>query len=144
MKILFLDFDGVLNNHRNVDPDPEIFSPAACDNLRKLLDDEPDLRIVVSSAWRHGGKEYVRKVLSKNGIPRSKVVGITGNDPGVRGAQIKAWLDAHDELDIESFVIIDDESDMEPLKDRLVKTQSYVGLTSKDVEDAKKILANAY
>lgn len=141
MKVLFLDFDGVLNNHKNIDPDPEIFSPAACANLNSLLDAEPDLKIVVSSAWRHGGKEYVKKVLDKNGIPRTRVISITGSGPGCRGDQIKKWLDDHDEAGIESFVIIDDESDMGPVKDRLVKTQSYVGLTSKDVEDAKKILA---
>jgi hypothetical protein len=144
MKILFLDFDGVLNTHRNIDPDPEIFSPAACANLSKLLSDEPDLVIVVSSAWRHGGKDYVRNILSKNGIARSRVVGVTGNEPGCRGDQIKAWLDAHDELPIESFVIFDDENDMGPVLDRLVKTQSYIGLTSEHVEDAKKILATAY
>jgi hypothetical protein len=139
MKVLFLDFDGVLNNHKStVLDDGEIFSKAACKNLRHLMREEPDLLIVVSSSWRHGGLPYVRHVLEKNGINKDKVIGITGIEPGNRGHQIKCFLDKHPE--ITSFIIFDDENDMEPLIDKLIKTSSYIGLTSEHVEKAIKLL----
>lgn len=138
MKVLFLDFDGVINTFRNSNEDGEIFSAVCCKNLNKLLSEVPDLKIVVSSSWRHGGLEYVKKVLKKNNIDNSRVIDITGVEHGNRGNQIKCWLDRH--KDVKQFVILDDDADMEPVKDRLIKTSSYIGLTTDQVEKAIKML----
>lgn len=138
MKVLFLDFDGVLNPFgKGMTMD---FSPAACHNLNTLLKQHEDLKIVVSSAWRHKGYEYVREVLGKNGIDRDRVIDITPEGKSMnRGQHIQKWLD--DNLHHGPFVIIDDEShSMDDLLKYLVKTNSWVGLTEADVRLANEIL----
>lgn len=137
MRVLFLDFDGVLNNftQRNFG---ESFSPSACRNLNVLLKLEPDLKIVVSSAWRTWGLDYVREVLNKNGIPGNRVIDITGKENGNRGYQIQCWLDRNP--DAKAFAILDDESDMGDLITKLVKTSSFIGLTSAHVGQVIDVL----
>lgn len=53
MKLLFLDFDGVMNDHTKL---PSGYSGIQHDkvpHLNKILDSVPDVQIVVSSAWRY-------------------------------------------------------------------------------------------
>lgn len=133
MKVLFLDFDGVIFTFGNYN-----FSPSACKNLNLLLSKEPELKIVVSSSWRHLGIDQVKKTLKANGIDSSRVIDITGNEPGPRGNQVQAWIDSHSE--VTSFVAMDDEADYPNVMDRLVKTNPYVGLTEADVDKAIEIL----
>lgn len=137
MKVLFLDFDGVLNNftQRNFG---EKFSPVACQNLNSLLAREPYLKIVISSAWRMWGVKYIKKVLTQNGIDGNRVIDRTGDEHGQRGHQIQCWLDKHPE--VTNIVILDDESDMGSLMHKLVKTSSFIGLTSKEVDQAVEVL----
>lgn len=45
---------------------------------------------------------------------------------------------------IESFVILDDNDDMEPFMDRLVQTSWFAGLTQEDVKKAIKILKGIF
>lgn len=137
MKVLFLDIDGVLNNFadRNFG---EKFSSAACQNLNELLKLEPELKIVISSAWRIWGVEYMKSILHKNGVDSSRIIDRTGDENGKRGYQIQCWLDRHPE--VTNIVILDDESDMEHLMSKLVKTSSFIGLTSKEVKQAVKVL----
>lgn len=133
MKVIFADFDGVIFTFGNYN-----FSTVACKNFQSLLDQEPDLKIVISSSWRHLGEEQCKKTLQANGIDPSRVIGITGNERGERGGQVKAYLAANPE--ITSYVIIDDESDFSGLMDRLVKTNSHLGLTETNVKLALDIL----
>lgn len=49
-----------------------------------------------------------------------------------RGDEIKQYLDEHPE--VTEFCIIDDDSDMEPFMNRLIKTDSRNGLTFTDAE----------
>lgn len=138
MKVLYLDFDGVLNPFNNYSAKGD-FSKSACKNLNKILKEEPELKIVVSSSWRRDGLEKVRKILQKNGIDSSKVIGITDEtERDDRGHHIERHLKDH--KDIESFVILDDHADMDKVLDRLVQTNPSIGLTSKDAEKALKIL----
>ena len=138
VKILFLDFDGVLNNYKERNFG-EKFSSAACGNLNLLLSRVPDLQIVVSSSWRIWGLDYLRKVLYKNGIDPERAIDVTGKEDGIRGIQIQAWLDRNP--GVTNMVIIDDESDMGALSNKLAKTSMYVGLTSKEVDQAIEILS---
>lgn len=139
MKVLFLDFDGVINTfHSHTKGDGDTFSKLPCKNLNKLLSKVPDLQIVVSSAWRMHGVVRVVEILQKNGIDPTRVAGITGDEPGPRGVQIQHWLNRNPT--VTNIVIIDDDSDMEHLMNKLVKTNSFVGLTTKDVDSAVEIL----
>lgn len=140
MKVIFLDFDGVMNPENNYKPDC-VFSKSAVKNLNKLLAEAPDAKIVVSSAWRHKGLEFVKDTLSKNGIDSERVTDITDlvhrND---RGHHIERYLKDHKE--IKQFVILDDRNDMDKVLDHLVKISFMVGITSKDVKKALAILSD--
>jgi len=137
MKVLFLDIDGVMNNFtsRNF---KDNFSISAIQALSSLLAREPDLKIVISSAWRIWGALYMKKVFIKNGLDETRIIDCTGQENGKRGYQIQCWLDRNP--GVTSMVILDDESDMDPLMHKLVKTSMFVGLTSKEVDLAVDML----
>jgi HAD domain in Swiss Army Knife RNA repair proteins len=149
MKLLFLDFDGVLNSaqfarlqHRNwvkdkLNPRPyrDEFCPICCSNLLWVIEKNPDLKIVISSSWRLGTPlEELQALLERHGIPGILIIGKTPHlvNPGEptvpRGLEIQKWLDDHKELDVERFCIVDDDSDMEHLSPLHVKTDFQVGL----------------
>ena len=139
MKVVFVDFDGVLNSfasHRLASG--ETFSAAACGNLNVILEAVPELKIVVSSAWRIWGLEKMREILEKNGIDKSRVIDITGDEKGSRGYQIQCWLDRNP--GVTNIVILDDDSDMDHLMNKLVKTNSFIGLTETGAKQAIKVL----
>lgn len=144
MKVLFLDFDGVLNIWPNPGRNGEFHKPA-CINLEFLLNKVPDLKIVVSSSWRAFGYEAVRDVLKSNGIDPRKVIDITGDEVSPsdgkkdRDYQIECWLKKHPE--VKKFAVVDDESyDMALVANKMVKTDRYVGLTQAAVERLIHIL----
>lgn len=142
MKVLFLDFDGVLN----LWPAPSrsgVFHKESCINLEMLLNKVPDLKIVVSSAWRVYGLDAVRDILKSNGIDPRRIIDITGdeqdsNNRNHRGYQVQCWLDRNPY--VKDFAIVDDESDFENVKDKLVKTDRFIGLTQSNVEKILEIL----
>jgi hypothetical protein len=140
MKIIFLDFDGVVNpltfHHSSAG-----FSPKACANLQMILTKDPQARIVVSSSWRRWGLAKVREILKENGIDSTKVIDITeekgGWLPDNRAGQISNWLADH--KNVKEFIVLDDYP-MPKLADHYVKCNGYVGLTEKDVEIALRML----
>lgn len=140
MKILFLDFDGVIapiSFHHSSSG----FSKSACANVQSILDKDPNVRIVVSSSWRRWGTEELRKILKEQGIDSTKVIGVTESEggwvPDNRAKQIKHWLKAHPE--VKDFAVVDDYP-LPELDAHAVKTNGYVGLTPKDAETALKML----
>ena len=142
MKVLFLDFDGVLNLIPTSSNDGKFYKPAMI-NLEFLLNKIPDLRIVVSSTWRRNGLESVKEILKENGIDPRKVIDITGHekssdDRDHRGYQVECWLKRNPE--VKRFAIVDDQTDFVPLKHKLVKTSSHRGLTQANVEKLIGIL----
>jgi HAD domain in Swiss Army Knife RNA repair proteins len=148
MKLLFLDFDGVLNSaqfahlqHRawmkdksNSRPYRDEFCPISCSNLLWIIERVPDLKIVISSSWRLGRSLHeLKTILEDQGIPQDLVIDKTphlvqANESVPRGFEIQKWLDDHKELDVEKFCIIDDDSDMEHLSIFHVKTDFRTGL----------------
>lgn len=131
MKVLMLDLDGVLIVNG-------VFSKAAVNNLNDLLDKEPELKIVVSSSWRHNGLQFCRDMLKYQGINEHKVVDATDLvDKDDRGHHIERWVQDHKP---ESFVVLDDKNDMDQILDHLVQTNPYVGLTASDIKKALDIL----
>ena len=131
MKVLFLDIDGVCNcsetrqRHRGfigIDPMMAFL-------VGKITLAIPDLKVVLSSSWRHfpEGKEEVEK----------QVVPIFDETPIVngekRGNEIKAWLDKHP--DVEKYAILDDDSDMlEEQLPNFFQTTWQVGITEEIME----------
>lgn len=137
-KIIFLDFDGVVNAFS--EPESLRYLSKKCVGNLNVLLHLTGAGIVVSSTWRIGRTMAdLRQILVNAGLnfPR-KVIGMTPRGPGRRGTEIGLWLKDHPE--VESFVILDDDSDMEPFMDRLVRSDSDTGLTDLDVEKALKIL----
>jgi hypothetical protein len=146
-KIIFCDWDGVLktvasmiyNNRMKLlgltdIPTHESFDPIACSNLEYILEELPDVQLVVSSTWRKNHNlEALKKILEVNHVLSSRMIGVTTVDKdGYRGREIEDYLIEHPE--VTEFVIIDDDSDMEPYMDRLVQTDSRNGFTFSDAE----------
>jgi len=158
-KILFLDVDGVLNNIVSLSRGIHI-DPHCVVLLDRVLEEVPDVDIVISSVWRANGVDKMEFLLESTGLQNSKrieiepgaeegdlrkmkfhsrIVGTTGKWDDCRGREIQNWLDAHPE--VERFVIVDDDSDM--LENQLpffVQTEGSVGLTSYDVEKIIELL----
>lgn len=147
MRILLLDFDGVLNsvgsfiyNERmrklglSKTPTHESFDPIACSNLQYILEELPDVQIVVSSTWRkYNTLAALQEIFKVNHLLPERMIGTTPESKeGYRGKEIETYLKAHPE--VTEFVIVDDDSDMEPYMDRLVKTDGRNGLTWTDAE----------
>lgn len=148
-KLIFLDFDGVLNSHDWF----QRRSPCIPDSTRALREDRdicPDnmaqlnklvattgAEVIVSSAWRIGRTlEGLRDILQRNGF-RGTVTGVTPRLLTQRGEEIQAWIDANCQQQDIAFVILDDDSDMAHLKEHLVKTSMFQkGLCEQHTEEA--------
>ena len=139
MKIIFLDVDGVLNSVQDrfswtIESDKHLI-------LLACIVRRTDAKIVVSSSWRNCSLlDTLKKRLNDFSM---SVFGITGyNKNGIRGLEIKEWLDNHN--DIESFVILDDEvfDIKEHFPNNFVQTSMEVGLQKEDVEKCIAILSN--
>ena len=108
--------------------------------LKKIVE-ATDAEIVLSSSWRwyKETRDKIHHQLRQKGIdfvdttPRE--IDITMS----RGAEIKAWLDKHPE--VEKFVILDDdELQIEEYLPYHVKTNFKYGLTREKAAEAIKIL----
>lgn len=165
MKILFLDFDGVLNSHQSETFwhnkrdqqkwENEMYSswqgslkeylalefcPIAVSNLEELMRRVPELKIVVSSTWRYGETvESLKVMFEPFKLISNAIIDVTPNVcPSPRGNEIQAWLDKHPEID--KFVIVDDDRDMVHLIDKLVHTSPIHGFLYGDMLKAVGIL----
>ena len=138
MKIIFLDVDGVLNSIQDrfswtIESDKHLI-------LLACIVRRTDAKIVVSSSWRildstlgvlkRRLEDFSMSIYGKTCYSRH----------GIRGLEIKEWLDNHN--DIESFVILDDEvSDIkEYFPNNFVQTSMKIGLQKEDVEKCIHIL----
>lgn len=149
MKIIFLDFDGVITTPSS----KYCLSPPHMDILGKILE-STGAYIVISSSWRRYNLEQTINFITsrsnpfvgKNPFPFiDRVIDITKrlrpikmSDYIHRGDEIQEWLDRHE---VESYVILDDINNMlESQQSHLVLTDEIDGLTEKDVEKAIGIL----
>lgn len=136
MKVIFLDIDGVLNSRQDrfswtIETDIHFI------RLKRIID-KTGAQIVLSSSWRIGdsSKDIVHKRLQQFGMDFIDVTPVFGGQH--RGREIADWLSKHE---VESFVILDDEGDMDELIDRLVKTDMNIGLQDSDVDKAVHLLS---
>lgn len=146
MKIIFLDFDGVISTaEQSWKLDKE-----KLDLLKNILD-KTNSKIVVTSSWKRVFKDKDSFIESlKNNhrftcIDTSKyewfidsIIDITNGSASWRGDEVKEWLDNNE---IENYVILDDDTDF--LDEQLfnfVQTDTYEGLTSREVKLCISIL----
>ena len=159
MKIVFLDFDGpiipILSHHKRKaayeagDKTPLAAWPACVTALNRITDTTGAV-IVVSSTWRADGLMRTRERLAAWGV-KADCIALTpylnrktesGDwEPIPRGLEIQKWLDDYERETVESFVIIDDDQDMEHLLPRLIHTPFEFGLTEEDADRAIEMLA---
>lgn len=115
-----------------------------CGELLALLDEMPELGIVVTSSHREG--RYLRGVqrLLPTAVAR-RVVGLTPvtpncRAPGGRQAEIEAWLLLHPV--VRRYAAVDDESHLYEANCRwLVTTHSYVGWDTEATSKLRALLA---
>ena len=153
MKVIFLDFDGVITIP------PKWYINANKIKWIKKIVDETDAKIVVSSSWRRENvKETINDMIGKTKrCPRNKMLyWLVDNLYDVtswfsdkkyygtgRGGEIQTWLDKHPEVD--NYVIIDDDGDM--LDSQLyhfVQTNYEDGITEVETIRAIKVLNKQY
>ncbi len=151
MKVLFLDFDGVLNNKAFFEgfkgrfvPDEDMIDPQAVGLLQDIID-KTGAKIVISSSWRKGfDLEELQAMLKNKGLVRAEIIGKTPAKMSLyhRGGEIRMWLrDYVDKSDpIEGIVILDDDSDMESLMPWLVQTFWETGLLPEHVGEAERTI----
>ena len=161
MKVIFLDFDGVITTLAS--------GWTLCPKKIKLLGEiieKTDAKIVISSSWRRNTLDDTIKFISGGSIHSKdnpfpycdKVVGITdrmyafswndeinektGKRPTYllpRGVEIQRYLELN--RNITQYVILDDATDMLYWhKDNFVNTHPYDGLSQEDVNKAIEIL----
>jgi len=150
VRLVFLDIDGVLNSMQFIlkmqglfDNPAHQIDPDAVKRLNRLTD-ATGAFIVVSSTWRlpfviFNQIDQLKELMASHGIT-APVLGATPNTNGNRGSQIQLWLNDHPDLDVGSFIILDDDSDMGDLTSRLVKTKFDDGLQDSHVAQAIALL----
>lgn len=162
MKIIFLDIDGVLNTERYLRVQVQKFGykdlatmqynfdPVALNNLKEIIE-TINANIVISSTWRlnrdnnESSKEWSELIRNLDSVGiGDKVIGITpivtdSKNMPVRWLEIKRWLQENTDINIEEFIIIDDEWEMgEYTETNFARCWSYSGLTS---EVKEKVLS---
>ena len=163
MKVIFLDFDGVLNsqgsfvyedNRRKKHKEQGVKGPVnetLCNvctaNFQALLDQYPDVKVVLSTTWRNlYTMDWLKEKLESYHISSNRVIDKTpviglGEE---RGLEIKTWLDAHPE--VTQYIVLDDNdwgiADLHA--NQFVQTEWYDGLTFTKAELAGWKLSTAY
>ena len=161
-KIIFLDIDGPLVNHRTSARSLNggqmglmgKFDPIGVNMINALAQDF-DAKIVISSTWRLSYLGYMGHVLNTAGIHTNylynnggvdtdwpswftpKSPHITGGNGNGRHKEIASWLDKNT---ITNYVIIDDAQMSKPLSSHAVKVDVYDGLLWGDYLKARSIL----
>lgn len=160
MKVIFLDVDGVLNSERffkeRKDKGTDI-DKTTIPLLKKIVL-ATDAKIVLSSTWRtlrprkgdelfddlsavHAQFKQLVDALAEFNLEilsYTKDMSLSG---WARGNEIRDWLSENSHLNIESFVILDDDGDMcEFTETNLVKTTWLSGIDKHHVRKAINIL----
>lgn len=134
MKVIFLDFNGILDTYENMDV-------IDSDNLNRLkrIVDECDAKVVLTTSNKNnyyrsgiirGILKYIIDSLLEAGIDVIGMVPMLDS----REDEIHAYLDMHPE--VEEFVILDDDYDMPSFRDNLILLPSQmIGIEQRGLED---------
>jgi hypothetical protein len=158
MRVLFLDIDGVLNSEWSItklgkdckfNDNPH---PLHIKWLNHIVA-KTGAKVVISSVWRRNASWLqMWRLLDALGF-EGEVIGETPELHSHRGVEIQTWLNVYKDgkallrfsedkppEPIESFVILDDDSDMGDLRPYLIKVDAKKGLTKEDAGEAIKVL----
>ncbi|QQE81212.1 HAD domain-containing protein [Alicyclobacillus sp. SO9] len=142
MKVIFLDIDGVLVTSRHFVQSQKYFGhefdPVCVENLKLILS-QTNAKIVVSSSWREGRTlKNLEAIFDANGLENCLVGQTPLLEFGTREDEIQTYIDEMrgTEFEVQQFVIIDDEEEMNRLVSHLVRTDFQTGLTSETVLSA--------
>lgn len=166
-KIIFLDFDGVLNTEHNQnmllykgkvwkDKHGAFFDPKAAAELNRIIE-ETKADIVIESSWKYLGLEAMRQMWRDRNMP-GNVIDVTPSsasnnwllnanldemDPAHtqwKGVEIASWIaeNLHDE---DRYVIIDDEYViLDSQLPHFILTNPYDGIIPELADRAIKLL----
>lgn len=164
MKIIFLDFEGVLIPYNfmylkimtrnfesiqtHVDFKNQFLKSKIKDKYGLLFDSNSvgyldlliqstDAKIVVISDWRRMGLKLLRKMWKYRKLP-GEIIGMTGVNNKDKSVQIKNYLNENE--DIDTYVVIDNDELLEVPQHHYVFINSYVGIGKQDYIMAFKIL----
>ena len=150
-RIIFLDFDGVLNTEyyqgllqfqgkQWQDQYGAFFDPRAVRQLKRVID-ATGADIVVESSWKYLGLEAMQELWRVRNLP-GRVIDITPSltDNASKGEEIAAWLSEYATPDTR-YVIIDDEYVvLDSQIPYFILTNPYEGLTEEQADRAMLIL----
>ena len=164
-KIIFLDFDGVLNTQyyqeqlqshskKWQDEYGAFFDPNAVKQLKRIID-ATGADIVVESSWKYLGLDAMKELWEVRKLP-GRVIGITSSSVSdeylsnvdldnldasmlhCKGLEISSWLSEKGQSNTR-YVIIDDEYVvLESQSSNFILTNPYEGITE---EQANKIIS---
>lgn len=161
MVAIFLDIDGVLNDHRKWANHYSPILPERVAVLNTILTEVPEAKIILSSAWRYvfSTVPTIETLLACHGCDCiGRVEGATCSDEDVHDGPMPGWDDKRrwrelglgwraeqirlyvQGAEIERYVVIDDLALNVPY---LVRTDGDVGLTEADARAAIEILKGA-
>ena len=149
-KILFLDFDGVLNTEHYQgllqyqgkpwqDEYGAFFDPKAVKQLKRVID-ATDADIVVESSWKYLGLDAMKELWEVRNLPGT-IIDITPSLLGKnKGVEIASWLSKYAKQDIR-YVIIDDEYViLDSQLPHFILTNPYEGITEEQANRAISML----
>jgi hypothetical protein len=137
-RIVFLDFDGVLNCDKSTQElGTKYRFGRSCVTALNLILRKTDAWIVITSSWRDNWtlRDNV-EFLERDGVLPGRVVGKTPTLEKERGLEIEAWLHSVP-YPVVSFVILDDRKDMAMHSGRLIQINPQIGLD--DIEAQRAI-----
>ena len=124
--------------------------PDCVSELNRIIE-ATGAKVVVSSFWRARGVQEIQMILNDGGVC-CEVIGTTPflehktrryiRDTKGRGLEIADWLSSTS-YDVESFVILDDDSDMAFLEHRWVACDPHTGLIRESADIAISLLNEA-
>lgn len=166
-RIIFLDFDGVLNTEKyqaelrlrrrsTVDTYGPKFDPEAVLILQKILHEVPDAKIVIESSWKLEGLQWIKDMWVSRELPGSiyditpdylyapvNVNLETFDDFRMlvgKGNEIRQWLFENEPAGC-NYVILDDVPDFLPeQEEHVILTNPTTGLTDQNAAEAIRIL----
>lgn len=143
MRLIFLAIDICLNNYQYLTARDDWHGDDAVDpqNLTCLnhLIALTEAKVVITcQQWKRKNLLDIRRVLTGQGFC-GDIVGTTPELGKELHEEIQTWLDCTD-YNIESFVVLDDDTDLGHLTRKLVKVSTETGLTMGHVQSASKIL----
>lgn len=149
-KIIFLDFDGVLNTEHYQgllqyqgkpwqDEYGAFFDPKAVKQLKRIID-ATDADIVVESSWKYLGLDAMKELWEVRNLPGT-IIDITPSLLGKnKGVEIASWLSKYAKQDIRYVVIDDEYVILDSQLPHFILTNPYEGITEEQANRAISML----